>query len=100
MIDALNYLDRLAPLYVVPGNHEFDEGDPAMLLDSIERSNFEWLGSNVTLNPSGRSMSKTIVENVIIPLGNLKLVSSRSPCMAIIKVPISGMPLLDSRRDI
>src|SRR5262249_50264452 len=25
MIDALNYLNRLARLYVVPGNHEFDE---------------------------------------------------------------------------
>jgi 2',3'-cyclic-nucleotide 2'-phosphodiesterase (5'-nucleotidase family) len=73
MVDALNYLDRLAPLYVVPGNHEFDEAEPAMVVDAIERSNFHWLASNVRLDPRGRTMSKQIARNVIIPVGKLRL---------------------------
>jgi 2',3'-cyclic-nucleotide 2'-phosphodiesterase (5'-nucleotidase family) len=73
MVDALNYLGRLAPLYVVPGNHEFDETDPAMLVDAIERSTFHWLASNVRLDPRGRVMSKQIAQNVIIPVGKLSL---------------------------
>jgi 2',3'-cyclic-nucleotide 2'-phosphodiesterase (5'-nucleotidase family) len=73
VIDALNYLQRLAPLYVVPGNHEFDEDDPAMVVDAIERSDFQWLASNLRLDPRGRAMSKRIAEHAIVPVGRLRL---------------------------
>jgi 2',3'-cyclic-nucleotide 2'-phosphodiesterase (5'-nucleotidase family) len=73
MVDALNYLDRQAPLYVVPGNHEFDEAEPAMVVDAIERSNFHWLASNLKLDPRGRTMRKQIAPHVIRPVGKLRL---------------------------
>jgi 2',3'-cyclic-nucleotide 2'-phosphodiesterase (5'-nucleotidase family) len=74
MIDALNYLNRLAPLYVVPGNHEFDDDDSEMVVNAIERSNFEWLGSNVRINAGRRtSMRQTLRDNRLVRVGRLTL---------------------------
>jgi len=50
MVDALNYLDGLAPMYVVAGNHEFDPRTPAHLIDAVRASRFDWLGDNYTFN--------------------------------------------------
>ena len=47
MVEALNYLNKLAPLVVVPGNHEFDQENPTLLVDAINKSQFKWIGANV-----------------------------------------------------
>ena len=73
MIDALNYLNKLAPLYAVPGNHEFDKDDSGMVVNAMERSDFDWLGSNVKITTANTATSKTIRDNRIIPAGRLKL---------------------------
>jgi 2',3'-cyclic-nucleotide 2'-phosphodiesterase (5'-nucleotidase family) len=73
MIDALNYLKGLAPVYVVPGNHEFDDSDPSMAVNAIEHSNFDWIGSNVTINPGTSPMRKTVFPNRIVHAGKLTL---------------------------
>lgn len=58
MISALNYLDGLAPVYVVPGNHEFDQSSATMVVNAIQSSNFPWLASNLTLtNDNGKSLT-------------------------------------------
>ena len=49
MVDVLNYLDALAPLYVVPGNHEFDPRSPDAVVNAISASHFDWLGDNMHL---------------------------------------------------
>ncbi|HNP37554.1 MAG TPA: 5'-nucleotidase C-terminal domain-containing protein [Woeseiaceae bacterium] len=46
MVDALNFLDALAPLYVVIGNHETDRKTSEHLVDAVRASNFDWLGDN------------------------------------------------------
>jgi 5'-nucleotidase len=46
MIDALNYLDDIAPLYLVPGNHETDRRTPEHLINAVRGSRFDWLGDN------------------------------------------------------
>ncbi len=46
MVDALNYLDDLAPMYVVVGNHESDRCTSEHLVNAIPASRFEWLGDN------------------------------------------------------
>jgi 5'-nucleotidase len=46
MVEAFNYLDDLAPLYAVAGNHEFDPGKPDRLIDAVRASRFDWLGDN------------------------------------------------------
>lgn len=47
MIEAMNFLDDLAPLYAVPGNHEFDPRAAAPLIERVRESRFDWLGDNV-----------------------------------------------------
>jgi 5'-nucleotidase len=49
MVEALNFLDRLAPLYAVPGNHEFDPRTPESLISRIQESEFDWLADNMRL---------------------------------------------------
>jgi 5'-nucleotidase len=49
MVEALNFLDALAPLYVVPGNHEFDPQSPQSLISRIQESEFDWLADNMRL---------------------------------------------------
>ena len=46
MVDALNYLDDIAPLYLVPGNHESDRRTPEHLINAVRSSRFDWLGDN------------------------------------------------------
>lgn len=47
MIEAMNYLDALAPLYVTLGNHEFDPRAPEHLVNAVNASTFDWVSDNV-----------------------------------------------------
>ena len=46
IVDAFNFLDALAPMYVVAGNHEFDRREPEQLANAVRASEFDWLGDN------------------------------------------------------
>ncbi len=46
MVEALNFLDDLAPMYVVIGNHETDRRTSGHLVDAVSASRFDWLGDN------------------------------------------------------
>jgi len=46
MVDAFNFMDAIAPLYAVSGNHEFDRRGPEQLIAAVEASQFDWLGDN------------------------------------------------------
>ena len=46
MIDAFNFMDAIAPMYVVAGNHEFDPRSPDSLISAVQSSDFDWLGDN------------------------------------------------------
>lgn len=46
MVDAFNYMDALAPMHVVIGNHELDRRIPEHLANAVRASNFDWLGDN------------------------------------------------------
>ena len=46
MVEALNYLDDLAPMHVVVGNHETDRRTSAHLVNAVPASRFDWLGDN------------------------------------------------------
>jgi 5'-nucleotidase len=47
MVDAMNFLDALAPMYVTSGNHEFDRRGPEQLIAALKASDFTWVGDNV-----------------------------------------------------
>ncbi|NNC57519.1 MAG: bifunctional metallophosphatase/5'-nucleotidase [Woeseiaceae bacterium] len=46
IVDAFNFMDALAPMYVVAGNHEFDRRVPEPLVAAVKASQFDWLGDN------------------------------------------------------
>jgi len=46
MVGALNYIDALAAVYFVAGNHEFDRRTPEHLVNALRESKFDWLGDN------------------------------------------------------
>jgi 5'-nucleotidase len=48
MVDAMNFLDGVAPLHVTAGNHDFDPRTPDHLVDAVRASRFDWLGDNYT----------------------------------------------------
>ncbi len=50
MIDAMNFMDDVAPLYAVVGNHEFDRRTPQQLINAVRASRFDWLGDNYRFN--------------------------------------------------
>lgn len=49
MVEAMNFLSSLAPMYVVPGNHEFDSRTPDTIVQRVRESKFDWLGDNFRL---------------------------------------------------
>ncbi|MDX2410961.1 MAG: 5'-nucleotidase C-terminal domain-containing protein [Woeseiaceae bacterium] len=50
MVEALNFIDALAPVYFVAGNHEFDPRTPEHLVNALRESRFDWLGDNYRFN--------------------------------------------------
>ena len=74
MVDALNYLDGVAPVVFVPGNHEFDERRPAMVAGAIRASRFPWLAGDVTM-ATGDSVADRRVgkDTVIVDASGLRL---------------------------
>lgn len=46
MVEAMNFMDRIAPMHVVAGNHEFDSRNPQVLINALKGSEFDWLGDN------------------------------------------------------
>jgi 5'-nucleotidase len=46
MVDAMNFLNAIAPLYVTAGNHEFDRRGAEQLVAALKASEFTWLGDN------------------------------------------------------
>jgi 5'-nucleotidase len=50
IVDAFNFMDDLAPMYAVAGNHEFDPRQPDRLIEAVRASRFDWLGDNYRFN--------------------------------------------------
>jgi len=46
MVDAFNFMDAIAPMYAVAGNHEFDPRSSESLVAAVSASAFDWLGDN------------------------------------------------------
>lgn len=49
MVDAMNFMNAVAPLHAVSGNHEFDRRGPGQLVAAVNASEFDWLGDNYVL---------------------------------------------------
>ncbi|MEL7186181.1 MAG: 5'-nucleotidase C-terminal domain-containing protein [Pseudomonadota bacterium] len=50
MVDAMNFMDSIAPMHVVAGNHEFDRRGPEQLVAALKASEFDWIGDNYSFD--------------------------------------------------
>lgn len=69
MIEAFNFLNELAPMIVVPGNHEFDRSGPEQLAKAIADADFEWLAANVTLASGRPSVDRRLGDDTLLDVG-------------------------------
>lgn len=73
MVDALNFIDDIAPLYVVPGNHEFDRRTPDAIIDAVRRSRFDWLGDNWRLNTGIDDVDRRLRSGFVVASGGRRI---------------------------
>lgn len=66
MVEALNFIDALAPVYFVAGNHEFDRRTPEHLINALRASEFDWLGDNYQLNTGDAAVDAMLRSNFTI----------------------------------
>ena len=73
MIEAMNYLDALAPMYVVAGNHEFDPRTPDHLIEAVRASTFDWLGDNYRFETGDDEVDAALHSAFLFELGEYKV---------------------------
>jgi 5'-nucleotidase len=69
MVEALNFLNNLAPVYLVPGNHEFDRRTPDAIISAVGKSEFRWLGDNLILQTGDATVDSAVEDAFIFTAG-------------------------------
>lgn len=73
MVDALNYMDDIAPLHAVIGNHETDRRTPAQLIDAVRDSRFDWLGDNYQFKTGADDVDAALKSAFVFEHGERKV---------------------------
>jgi 5'-nucleotidase len=73
MIEALNFLDDIAPLYAVIGNHELDRRTPEHLVNAVRGSRFDWLGDNYSFDTGEGDVDAALKSGHIFEQGGRKV---------------------------
>lgn len=60
MVDAFNYMDAVADMYVVAGNHEFDRRSPDALINAVRQSEFDWIGDNYRFDTGAEDVDEAL----------------------------------------
>ena len=71
MVEALNFIDRLAPTYLIAGNHEFDirERDIAYFINAVRSSEFDWVGDNYRLKTGDEVADAAVQTSFVFEAG-------------------------------
>jgi 5'-nucleotidase len=73
IVDAFNFMDNIAPMYVVPGNHEFDRSGPEAVINAARLSQFDWLGDNVRLLTGEDDVDQSLRTGFVFEFGDRKI---------------------------
>lgn len=73
MIEAMNYLAAIAPVYFVPGNHEFDERRPNAVINAIRDSKFVWLADNLRLETGESDVDGLLKSAHVVTVGKRRI---------------------------
>ena len=69
IVDAFNFMDALAPMYVVAGNHEFDPRTPEHLVEAVRASEFDWVGNNYRFATGEADVDRALHERFLVEAG-------------------------------
>src|SRR5210317_744509 len=73
IVEAFNFMDAMAPMYVVAGNHEFDPRTPDHLIDAVRASNFDWVGDNYRFATGDEDVDQALHEQFMFEAGDRKI---------------------------
>jgi 2',3'-cyclic-nucleotide 2'-phosphodiesterase (5'-nucleotidase family) len=73
IVDAFNFMDAVAPMYVVAGNHEFDPRTPDHLVDAVGASDFDWLGDNYRFATGVEEVDGALHREFMVEAGDRKI---------------------------
>jgi 5'-nucleotidase len=73
IVDAFNFMDAVAPMYVVAGNHEFDPRTPDHLIDAVTASDFDWVGDNYRFATGDEDVDQALQEQFMFAAGDRKI---------------------------
>ncbi len=73
MVDAFNFINAIAPLYVVAGNHEFDGGKAPGLAAAVNASEFVWVGDNYDFRTGDAAADDALQKAFIFEHGDYRI---------------------------
>lgn len=73
MVDAFNFMDAIAPMYVVAGNHEFDPRTQDHLVAAVAASDFDWVGDNYRFATGDSEVDRSLHEQFMVEAGGHKI---------------------------
>jgi 5'-nucleotidase len=73
MVDAMNFLDGIAPLHATTGNHEFDPRSPDHLVAAVRASRFDWLGSNYRFATGNSEVDARLQQTLMFEHGGRRI---------------------------
>ena len=73
MVDALNFIDAVAPVYVVAGNHESDPRTADHLIEAVRASDFDWLGDNYQFATGEADVDRALHSSFMFDAGSYKV---------------------------
>ena len=73
MIEAMNYLDALAPMIATLGNHELDRRTPEHLANAIRASTFGWVSDNVDLDTGDAGIDAALKKEFVFEAAGRKI---------------------------
>jgi len=73
MVEALNFLNDLAPVYFVPGNHEFDRRTADAIVNAVRQSDFKWIADNLEFRTGNTDVDAALAGAFTFPVGEQKI---------------------------
>ena len=73
MVEAFNFMNGLAPIVAVPGNHEFDPRGAESLVAALRNSEFTWVADNLVLRTGDPIADSRLSRRLITDIGGRRV---------------------------
>ena len=73
MVEAFNFMNGLAPIVAVPGNHEFDPRGAESLVAALRNSEFTWVADNLVLRTGDPIADGRLSRRLVTDIGGRRV---------------------------